>query len=90
MSLKRCTNGHLYNPKKHGQCPYCDESELDKGVKENKKETLAHELKHAYDHRIRPKDEDWAKLNEGNYEDRRSEELARNFATKAMKEYENY
>ena len=38
MSLKRCTNGHLYNPKKHGQCPYCDENELDKGVKENKKE----------------------------------------------------
>lgn len=36
MSMKRCSNGHLYNPKKYAQCPYCDESELEK-AKENKK-----------------------------------------------------
>lgn len=40
MSLKRCSNGHLYNPKKHGQCPYCEDGEQDKG-KENKKIMVA-------------------------------------------------
>lgn len=36
MSLKRCSSGHLYNPKKYAQCPYCDDGELDK-AKDNKK-----------------------------------------------------
>jgi hypothetical protein len=24
MNMNRCESGHLYNPKKHEQCPYCD------------------------------------------------------------------
>lgn len=29
MNMKRCENGHLYNPKKYEKCPYCDESVLE-------------------------------------------------------------
>ncbi|MGM0501363.1 MAG: FHA domain-containing protein [Bacillota bacterium] len=32
MNMSRCENGHLYNPKKYEQCPYCDAGVL----KENK------------------------------------------------------
>ena len=28
MKMSRCENGHLYNPKKNEQCPYCDAGEL--------------------------------------------------------------
>ena len=29
-NMEKCDNGHLYNPKKYDECPYCDESKLDK------------------------------------------------------------
>ncbi len=29
--MQRCNNGHLYNQKKHKECPYCDESLLKEG-----------------------------------------------------------
>jgi hypothetical protein len=28
MNMERCPNGHLYNPKKYNECPYCDEEML--------------------------------------------------------------
>jgi hypothetical protein len=38
MSLKRCGNGHLYNPKKYAQCPYCEDGEVEKS--KDKKEVV--------------------------------------------------
>lgn len=29
MNMERCPNGHLYNPKKYNECPYCDETMLE-------------------------------------------------------------
>ncbi|TDX58980.1 FHA domain-containing protein [Orenia marismortui] len=29
MKMERCANGHLYNPKKYKECPYCDEVVLE-------------------------------------------------------------
>lgn len=46
MSLKRCTNGHLFNPKKHNQCPYCDEGEINKASESKKIVASPVEKKH--------------------------------------------
>ncbi|SJZ97613.1 FHA domain-containing protein [Selenihalanaerobacter shriftii] len=39
MKMERCQSGHLYNPKKYKQCPYCDEQNLEgnMGAKQEKK-----------------------------------------------------
>ncbi|MEJ6949903.1 FHA domain-containing protein [Natronospora cellulosivora (SeqCode)] len=35
MNMSRCKSGHLFNPKKYSNCPYCDEETLQDNIKSN-------------------------------------------------------